>query len=305
MKFRLSSIEGLEELLKPERLERLLKLEKERRGQPKDSLVFIGMANTAEYYWCGIKAWFLNKRSELGFFGAYLVDRIRYSLILGRIDKVPEGDEEILETGSDLTLEDVEEILKKRKEKQLPRIAVENPEDWEEIEKELVAKFGGVPSEFVVWEIDEERLKEDPLYRGRILEIKHAEKYPKVRWNFEWGKYVVVGVPDGITDEFVYEFKSTTSSGGFAKKWLKPIAETQADLYGFFFRRKKKRVQIYSLKDNKTYTWEGVVDEGRAKEVLEKFEKVDSGELPPPPASWKCRRCEFANECPVKSSQPL
>lgn len=285
-----------------ERLKKLLRLEKERRNLQENSLVFIGMANTAQYYWCGMKAWFLNRRNELEFFCAYLMDRINYSLSLGKIDRVPERDEEILEVGSDITFEDVEKILKDEKEKDIPFIVVENMEDYEEIERELVREFGEIPSEFVVGEINRERLEKDPLYRGKILHLKHAEKYPTVRWNFKWKKYVVVGVPDGITDEFVYEFKSTTSSGGFAKKWLKPLAETQADLYGFFFRRKKKKVQIYSQRDDRVYTWERNVNPERAVEVLERFEKVDSGELPPPPADWKCRRCEFAHECPIKSS---
>lgn len=275
-----------------ERLRKLLKLEKERRGLPGDSLVFIGMADTAQYYWCGMKAWFLNKENELKFFGAYLEDRISYSLIFGRIDRVPERDEEILEVGSALTLENVEEILKMRKEENLPLIAVEDP-------------FGEVPPKFVVRKIDRERFESDPLYRGEILENIHAEKYPTVRWNFEWEKFVVVGVPDGITDEFVYEFKSTQSEGGFVKKWIKPIASTQADLYGFFFRRKKKRIQIYSRPEDRVYTWEDEVDTERAVEVLEKFKRVDSGKLPPPPASWKCRKCKFAGKCPVENSQPL
>ena len=233
------------QLINTEKLERLLKLEKKRRGIPEDSLVFTGTADIAQYYWCGMKAWFSNRESELRFFAAYLEDRISYSLILRRIDRVPERDEEILEVGSDITFEDVEKILKDKKEKGVPCIVVEDMEDYEEIERELVRKFGKIPSGFVVEEINRERLEEDPLYRGEILHLKHAEKYPTVRWNFEWKKYVVVGIPDGITDEFVYEFKSTTSSGGFAKKWLKPVAETQADLYGFFFRRKKKKVQIF------------------------------------------------------------
>jgi len=218
------------EIFNKERLERLLKLEKERRGLAEDALLFIGMANLAQYYWCGMKSWFLNKRSEVVFFGAYLQDRIEYSIALGRIDRVPEKDEDILEVGSDLTLEDVEGIIKKRNEIKPFIVVVEDMEDNKEIERELMEKYGGKPSEFAVFEINRDYFEKDPFYRGAILQEKYAEKYPRIRWNFSWRNYVVVGAPDGITDEFVYEFKSTKSKGGFARIFLRKKKEKDPDI---------------------------------------------------------------------------
>lgn len=35
-----------------------------------------------------------------------------------------------------------------------------------------------------------------------------AERYPTIRWAFKWRDFMISGVPDGITDNFVYEFKT-------------------------------------------------------------------------------------------------
>ena len=51
--------------------------------------------------------------------------------------------------------------------------------------------------------------EEFPMIRGEFLETTKAEQYPTIRWNFEWDDYVIVGIPDGITNNFVYEFKTT------------------------------------------------------------------------------------------------
>src|SRR5205823_11974501 len=86
-------------------------------------------------------------------------------------------------------------------------------------------------------------LEDDPRRRGQLLQADRAERHPTIRWNFSWGPYVLVGVPDGLTDAFVYEFKTTRSD--YLGRLLKPVATAQADLYGRFFRRPVKRVQTY------------------------------------------------------------
>jgi hypothetical protein len=80
------------------------------------------------------------------------------------------------------------------------------------------------------------------------------------RWNFEWRGYVFVGVPGGITDKYVYEFK-TTKSG--ILNYSKVVAHQQADLYGFFFDRPKKRVQVLMVDTGEIETWDEKVDEWR------------------------------------------
>jgi hypothetical protein len=94
-------------------LEKLLFIEKERRGFEKNKLVFIGMANISSYYWCSIKSLLKSKKDELGFFHAYLHDRICYSLELGYIKEIPKRiDKEILEIGNEINFNDIEKPLK-------------------------------------------------------------------------------------------------------------------------------------------------------------------------------------------------
>jgi CRISPR/Cas system-associated exonuclease Cas4 (RecB family) len=106
---------------------------------------------------------------------------------------------------------------------------------------------------------------------------------------------VVVGVPDGITEDFVYEFKTTQSR--FLLQYVKPVAFTQADLYGYFFRRRGKRVQIHVVEEGRTETWEAPVDEANAVGVLRAFKLAGEGKPPPPAERWKCRRCRYRERC--------
>jgi hypothetical protein len=94
--------------------EKLLLLEKERRGAGKDTLVFIGMADIAEYYWCAMGSLLKSKEMELRFFNSYLHDRITYSFRLGFINELPKSKEMFLEAGSEITLCDIEKLLKEK-----------------------------------------------------------------------------------------------------------------------------------------------------------------------------------------------
>lgn len=284
-----------------ENLERLLHLEKQRRGVSKDVLVFIGMADVAAYYWCAMKSLYKNREMELTFFATYLYDRISYSLQLGLIKDLPQSPEKILEIGDEIDFSDIERLLAERSASKITRIAIEttnasgdrimvvNPvfsleefdflKQWAKDRKAQVVSLDEAP----------------PTVRGEIIADAKAEQYPTIRWNFAWDRYVVVGVPDGITSEFVYEFKSTRNR--FLMNFLKPVALTQADLYGYFFKRNRKRVQIYVIEEDKTETWDTAVDTIRAESVLVKFKEMEMGFIPTPPRAWKCKSCEFAKSC--------
>lgn len=284
--------------------EKLLLLEKEKRGAGKDKLVFIGMADIAEYYWCAMGSLLKSKEMELRFFVSYLHDRISYSFHLGFINKLPNSKEKILEVGSAITFSDIEELFKEKAkrhkdifiidetrtitDKNGNKVRVINPDltQQERMLHEEKAKSEGIriadPEEF-------------PTIRGEFFESSKAEQYPTIRWNFDWNDYIVVGVPDGITSSFVYEFKTTRSM--FLMNFLKPVAFTQADLYGYFFKKEKKRVQIYIVNEKKTETWEDQVDRNRVLEVLRNFSKVDEGWTPLPPKTWKCKFCKFKDAC--------
>lgn len=293
----------------PKKLEKLLFLEKERRGINKNSLLFIGMADTALFHWCAMKSLFENREMELAYFAAYLEDRIRYSYQLTLINQLPPNDEELLNIGNEITFQDIEKLLKGKEEMMKnievvetyvefkdeheniitrvlsPRLSLEERKKYEEEAKNKgirIGKIEEIPS---------------PKVRGEFLEMAIKEKYPTIRWNFNWDKYVILGIPDGITKEFVYEFKTT--KGKFLSFFVKPVALAQADLYGYFFKRKNKRVQIYILENKEIQTIEEPVNIENAVETLTNFKKVDEGELPKPPKSWKCKKCEFSKTCPL------
>lgn len=259
-------------------LQRLLNVEKKRRSVSPSSLIFVGMHNISQYWWCGMYSIIKSRHNEVELFEAYLKDRVAYSLLSGRIIRIPQKQQDLLEVGSDLLLKDIEQLSLK---KGLP--------DNNKLARQ-VKKIGKFDTLFRV-ECG------DALEQGLRTEFTMAEFYPSYRWNFPYSKYVIIGKPDGITKKFVYEFKSTSRK--FFARYQKCVAQTQADFYGYFFKRKSKRVQIFTEEDGTTETFELPVDLNRVKETMAKFEAVDSGSLPHPPAKWKCKNCEFKNECDI------
>ena len=95
----------------PKRLERLLALEKQRRGVPAGALVFVGMHDVAQHWWCTQYAVFKNRSYELRFFAAHLNDRIQTAQGLGLISKLPRTNQAILDIGHNLSLADRETYL--------------------------------------------------------------------------------------------------------------------------------------------------------------------------------------------------
>ncbi len=299
------------------RLKCLLKLEKERRGVPQDALVFVGMANVASHWWCTQKAVLKSRANELGFFAAYLFDRILYAQRLGLVTNLPRSHKALLDVGSNITWEDVEHLLREEAaeaEKQAKRLAgvhatwlyedrvdkggkrtrLINP-DLPPDEKQLCEKLATGEGFEVI------DLGEDPKRRGEIYQASRAEKYPSIRWHFPWGRYSVGGVPDGLMKDFVYEYKTTHSR--FLFRFMKPVALARADVYGYFFHRPKKRVQILVVEEDVTETYEEPVDAPRAEDTLAAFARVDAGEPARPPKAWKCQKCDFRTTCPISQAK--
>jgi hypothetical protein len=298
----------------PERMGALLALEKKRRGLPEDRLLFVGLANAASVHWCPMQAVLKSRAREPEFFAAYLQDRLVYASRLGHVRKWPRTDKDILAVGSEITLADVETLLRQEAEakrqrdersggcevlwgytdtqdKEGRRTRLINPAlpDWQRAMYQKDAAERGIRLI---------GLEDDPRRRGELMEAEKAERHPTIRWNFSWAPYVLLGVPDGITDGFVYEFKTTRNSylGGISK----PVATAQADLYGRFFRRQVKRVQMHFMEEGRTDTWETPVDEARAEATLAIFRQVDEGAMPRPPSpAWKCKKCDFRAQCPI------
>jgi len=310
----------LETRLTAERLRKLLLLEKERRGIHHSKLAFAGMANIAHYWWCAMQSVLKSVERESEFFGAYLIDRLLYSYQLGYITVLPRKTEAWLEIGSQITFDEIETLLREKAgkadkllkgakgEKEIGArlvsfntidddgnvITLLNPMLSSEEKEHFAAEARARGSHAVSW--DSTSLP--PKFRGKIHQMSKAETHPTIRWNFVWHDYIVVGVPDGITNSFVYEFKSTASKF-LCNYYIKPVALAQADLYGYFFRRRRKRVQIYVVEEANTQTWDEPVSEESALKTLNDFERIDKGELAKPPKAWKCKSCEFTSSCPI------
>jgi len=64
-----------------------------------------------------------------------------------------------------------------------------------------------------------------------------------------------------------------------------------------FFKRNKKRVQIYIVNENRKETWEEPINIINVRDTLKNFKAIDEGAKPYPPKEWKCRKCEFKKIC--------
>jgi len=289
---------------------KLLETEKRRRGVPVGDLLFIGMADTASFYWCPMKSLLANIDMEPQFFASYLHDRLLYALKLGYAKRPPKTVKEILLVGEEITFDDIEKLLKDKEKRELGKpppyvtLSARTPKGGVKVmvlnpllSPELKIKLTKIA--------EKKRIKvvsfddAPPKLRGAIYEEFLAERYPTIRWNFRWENYVVVGVPDGITDEFVYEFKTTGSE--FLLGYIERSALAQGDLYGYFFRRKNKRVQVYVVDEKETVTWHEEVNEANAVSLLKAFRQLDETHEFSLPEKWKCNRCDFKGQCKLES----
>jgi CRISPR/Cas system-associated exonuclease Cas4 (RecB family) len=145
----------------------------------------------------------------------------------------------------------------------------------------------------------------EPETEGIIAEMKFAEKYPTIPLCMTAGNRIIVGVPDGITSEFIYEFKRKAQ-----KKYLKfrlEEARLQVDIYSAMLYRPKKRIQIYiadpSIPDSERFfvIEEDTDPERGQKEILKALSIIDqfeSGIIPPRPSNRnKCLNCKFKFRC--------
>lgn len=253
----------------------LMRLEKKRLGIPPDRLVFIGMANLANYYWCAWQYYLKSKREESGFFLAYFEDRLACSMELNLIKKFPKNVIDRLKIGDEIKISHIHKLLSKKE------AVVPSNEIREEVKKLL----------------NEEK---DPRIKGKYYEILFSENYPKIRWNFRYKDIVLVGVPDGITNDFVYEFKSTEKT--WYKKQTLITAACQADVYGVCFKKHKRRVQIYCKEENEIHTFVDTINKQRIIDLLEKWIDMMKGKLPLKPQPRKCIKCEFKLDCVLLKS---
>jgi hypothetical protein len=247
----------------------LLALEKQRRGVAPGQVVFVGVHNVAQYCWCAMQSVLKCRERELLFFHSHLVDRVAAARSLGHefTDPAPRT---LLDFGRDI--------------------------EWSSLPLRKPAEAlsaDGVRDEDL--EFMSEIAPRDPLERGDFAEGRYAERLPSIRWSFPHGPYMLVGIPDGLGDDFVYEFKSSKS----AYFWMfhKPVARVQADIYGLCFEKARKRVGFHIFDTNRDGLIEEPVDLANARTLLAKFERLDHGGDGVPPRAWKCKSCEYKGRC--------
>lgn len=284
-------------------LEDLMAAEKKRLGLDPARLVFVGIHNLAQYWWCAQQSVFKSRANELQFFDAYLSDRIEYSRRVGLITDLPSRKSDWLPIGDGLTVDHIESMLRERQKsvrkdgcggiasiQEAGKVYL-NPEA-SEMDRAIAAEEASSSGAIIV------DSNQNPLIAGTLQESAYAERYARLRWHWRWDRFVVVGVPDGITREFVYEFKSVGSVNWM--RFARPVATAQADLYGYFWKRPAKRVQLRDRASGETVTIEELVNVQRALDTLAKFEAVDAGEPPVKPVAWKCNNCDFREKCPLR-----
>src|SRR5262245_46451696 len=91
---------------------------------------------------------------------------------------------------------------------------------------------------------------------------------------FPWSNTLWLAHQTVLQKDFVYEFKSTERSQNRNQR-LKQ-ANTQADLYGLFFRCNRKRVQVYCFETKEIITNESAIDIENAEHFLKKFSRLDN-----------------------------
>lgn len=98
----------------------------------------------------------------------------------------------------------------------------------------------------------DENLIRDYRELSAASELVHAEPLPTLRFWFHYHgasgiEYIIGGVPDGLADEYCYEFKSP-SGGDNSVADNRQIALRQAEIYCHAFRRPLLKVQVVRLR---------------------------------------------------------
>jgi CRISPR/Cas system-associated exonuclease Cas4 (RecB family) len=140
---------------------------------------------------------------------------------------------------------------------------------------------------------------------GWIAEHELAERYPTIPLCMTVGNRIIVGVPDGITSKFIYEFKRTKK-----KRYLKYVLEDarlQAYIYSALLFRPEIRLHVHvadpsipaSERDFKVIE---NADPNKGLEAIHKainlIEQYANGKIPPKTSNKnKCLHCEFKSRC--------
>lgn len=251
--------------LRPADWAELLAMEKQRRGLPQTKVVFLNASTLARVAWCPMQAIRMSRVGETSPFGAYLEDRLEFALDTRRITALPSDRSRWLDVAArDVPLDQVEHVW-------LP---------------DLPARLRDFSDGY-------ETLAGDRRWYEPLT--------PRIRWHFAVGEHVVVAEPDGLSKSEVFEMKSPGSA--YLAGVQRPLAELQADIYGYLFRRPTKLLGE-SIDDGPLTINESQVVSARALNALETFARLERGWTPQPPReSWKCRKCDVEVGCPISRAR--
>jgi CRISPR/Cas system-associated exonuclease Cas4 (RecB family) len=320
------SLERWRELLRLDVGEHL-KLEKRRRGVPENKLLFVNAANLAEFWWCAQKSLLQAREDEPVFFTSYVLqgaevvapgssiegsDPLELLRHVERVYKTHDPDEVLSRVAEKMKRVEAEVYpavmmgdriltLTRRDDKLVVLGGLKEGGEcdlikggYSDVCREVLRAACAGP-ERVGWELGG---LDRQLARGVLLGEILAQRHPTVLWAKEWDRYVIVGIPDGIGEDFVYEFKSTKIRR--FDKYVLPVARAQANIYAWLFKRQRWVVEIFSCEDLKLHRWEGEVDYGDVERTLKGFKAAEEGGEILPPVCWKCESCKYRDHCKVK-----
>jgi CRISPR/Cas system-associated exonuclease Cas4 (RecB family) len=282
--------------------------EKKRLGFSTSKIVFTGVSVITQMFWCEKKAFYSAIDNELMFYSNYLRDNqihgpnltaeeIDKIVCPGYIDSIKIKDGNIImfrkkikisneerKIFSELTFNDIR--TKTKQKKWLDEFAKKN-----RIKYTIINPSNDLcETRAVNTEIN------DDLGRGIEDQIRYAEKYPTIRYHFRWKDYIIEAIPDGIGEDFCYEFKSTKKLA-YVPEVLN-YAHAQVQLYAYFFKKPKIRVQVRAMDTGRVITSEEKADPQKAENILSRFDQImnkpEKAKKVPP---WRCYKCEYRVAC--------
>lgn len=144
--------------------------------------------------------------------------------------------------GHELTLEEANQRLEERRRAKVEIVATSRERSQTKfIPKEAILLIANWA--LPIGEPDPNASIENWNEFARIAEFLYGERLPTIRLWIRFKRYIIGATPDGVADDYVYEFKATSQMG----RRLEAIREAsirQAILYAYAFRRPRVKVQI-------------------------------------------------------------
>ncbi len=141
-------------------------------------------------------------------------------------------------------------------------------------------------------------LPKDRFAAGRAAQERHALYHRSVRRHWNFGRYFVIGIPDAVEKEFVYEFKYSKHA---RSNYTFENAMAQANLYGALFVRTKLKIHLVGPNAYERVV-DGDVRRNDAEALIERAWRLMCGsEEFHRPEPWKCSPCRYRHVCTVPS----